>query len=292
MNRTEVISPCHRRSMARRILLSISLCFFVTSFTGCFLYQNLRAKDDLNNGVRFFNASMYQEAADNFKSAYTRNPELVQAKLFYATALFKMATNATDEAAKKKSIDEVLRFSKSLLEGGDSGKLNDDQKKIIHQAIISAYGLLKDDKSQREWWERKSKLPTLTNTEKSECYFQMAKIDLEQMSDLVDKYKNRPTPEEPFPAVMYKTLDQWEPRDKEEFNRLALQGLKFANQSISTDADNEYGFRTKAAILDRQIALETDKDKKAEMERERNSTRDKAEEINRRRAAETTGQAG
>ena len=50
---------------------------------GC---QQLRARDNLNKGVRAFNETNYQAAVDYFTAALELDPELVEAELYLATA--------------------------------------------------------------------------------------------------------------------------------------------------------------------------------------------------------------
>jgi hypothetical protein len=55
--------------------------------SGCGLINKLRAKNDLNEGVRNFNSGKYDLAQEKFQDAMELNPDSANAQLFYARAV-------------------------------------------------------------------------------------------------------------------------------------------------------------------------------------------------------------
>lgn len=75
--------------MTNRVRLAIT-AFSVTvllTATGCGPINKLRAKDNLNEGVREFNKGKYDLAQAKFERALDLSPDLTNAQLFYARAV-------------------------------------------------------------------------------------------------------------------------------------------------------------------------------------------------------------
>jgi tetratricopeptide (TPR) repeat protein len=63
-------------------LFALAACAILVS-TGC---QKLKARDELNKGVAAYKAVKYEQAVEHFKQAVELDPELVNARLYLATA--------------------------------------------------------------------------------------------------------------------------------------------------------------------------------------------------------------
>ena len=70
--------------IARLPVLAVVLVAMMVSLTGC---DRLKARDQLNKGVRAFKAGQYEAAITHFQNAETLDPKLPTAKAFLATAL-------------------------------------------------------------------------------------------------------------------------------------------------------------------------------------------------------------
>ena len=80
------------RSNLRRIVALASLAMAVTVIQGCGPVNKLRAKNELNEGVRTFNRGKFDEAEKMFKQALAYDPDNINAQFFYA-----MTVNARHE---------------------------------------------------------------------------------------------------------------------------------------------------------------------------------------------------
>lgn len=70
------------RRSAKGVLAAL-LLVSVLAWTGC---NRLRARDELNKGVRAYRAAQFQAAIDHFKKAIEYDPTLLNARLYLATA--------------------------------------------------------------------------------------------------------------------------------------------------------------------------------------------------------------
>ena len=71
------------RNIARRIIAVSALVFLVFSASGC---NKLKARDLLNKGVTAFKNGQSDAAIENFKQAKEADPDLLNARLYLATA--------------------------------------------------------------------------------------------------------------------------------------------------------------------------------------------------------------
>ena len=73
-------------SKNHRLTLMVGLLVLVIAAPGCVI-NRLRAKDNLNEGVREFNKGKYELAQEKFQRALELSPDLTNAQLFYARAV-------------------------------------------------------------------------------------------------------------------------------------------------------------------------------------------------------------
>jgi hypothetical protein len=65
----------------------VGVIALVASLSGCGLVNKLRAKNNLNEGVRNFNGGKYDLAQERFQDAMDLDPDNANAQLFYARAI-------------------------------------------------------------------------------------------------------------------------------------------------------------------------------------------------------------
>ena len=71
----------------QNLKLLLALLALVVATQGCGVVNKLRAKDNLNEGVREFNKGKYEEAGQKFERALELSPEMINAQQFYARSL-------------------------------------------------------------------------------------------------------------------------------------------------------------------------------------------------------------
>lgn len=102
---------------ARTFCLIPALFVLLLGLSGCQFYQKLQARDHLNKGVQAYTAKQYKEAADHFKTAIEKDPELIDAYLYLATTLraeFIPLVNTPDNLRRGmeavRAFEEVLKL--------------------------------------------------------------------------------------------------------------------------------------------------------------------------------------
>ena len=69
--------------LAGQVLSLATLLIFLASVSGC---SKLRARDLLNKGVAAFKNAQFDAAVEDFKQAKELDPDLINARLYLATA--------------------------------------------------------------------------------------------------------------------------------------------------------------------------------------------------------------
>src|SRR5215468_11340697 len=76
-------TPLRFSRTANRALALVALLILMAGVSGC---NKLRARDLLNKGVAAFKEAQFDRAVENFKEAKELDPDLMNARLYLATA--------------------------------------------------------------------------------------------------------------------------------------------------------------------------------------------------------------
>ena len=77
--------------------------------------NKLKARDNLNKGVRAFSNSQYQQAVEHFKIAVQLDPQLLNARLYLATAYQQQYIPGGDSAENRKVGEEAIATFEEVL---------------------------------------------------------------------------------------------------------------------------------------------------------------------------------
>jgi tetratricopeptide (TPR) repeat protein len=100
-------------SIARRAAAAAALLVLATGFSGC---SKLRARDLLNKGVTAFKNGQYDQAVEDFKQAKDADPDLMNARLYLATAYATQYIPGAPSEQNKKLGEQAVAEFKEVLE--------------------------------------------------------------------------------------------------------------------------------------------------------------------------------
>jgi tetratricopeptide (TPR) repeat protein len=83
------------------------------ALAGC---TKLRARDELNKGVRSFRDAKYETAVDHFKKAVDLDPDLINAHLYLAAAYASQFVPGGESEENKKLGEEAIRAYETVLQ--------------------------------------------------------------------------------------------------------------------------------------------------------------------------------
>ena len=99
------------RLTANRIAI-VALLLLPLTLSGC---AKLKARDELNKGVRSFKGGKIEEAIEHFKTSIELDPELTNAQLYLATAYASQFVPGVDSERNRKVADiAIAEFDKVL----------------------------------------------------------------------------------------------------------------------------------------------------------------------------------
>ncbi len=94
-------------------LLAVLGLLLILPLTGC---NKLRARDELNKGVRAYKAGTYEEAVNHFRRAIEYDPSLINARLYLATAYASQYTPGSPSEENRKNADAAIEAFGQVLE--------------------------------------------------------------------------------------------------------------------------------------------------------------------------------
>jgi tetratricopeptide (TPR) repeat protein len=97
-------------------LLSVAAAMLaLCSSVGC---DKLRARDQLNKGVTAYKNAKYEEAINHFQEAVDRDPKLINAKMYLATAYAQQYIPGVDTPDNNKNAEQAIEQYKHVIDMG------------------------------------------------------------------------------------------------------------------------------------------------------------------------------
>jgi len=103
-----------------RIAAVVALAAVVSLAAGC---NKLKARDQLNKGVKQYKSAHYDEAIDNFKNAVELDPKLLNARLYLATAYAQQYVPGVDSPDNNRNAELAIEQFQEVLKL-EPGNLN------------------------------------------------------------------------------------------------------------------------------------------------------------------------
>jgi tetratricopeptide (TPR) repeat protein len=264
----------------RALLTVVLLGSLMFGSSGCFI-RKLQAKDRLNTGVRLFNAGKYDLAEKAFQEAKELNPSLMQAHLFYATALRSRVLNEEGEN-QTETARRAIEAYKQLLNPEYQGKLPEKDRDQVYAFIADLYKTLDDTNSYREWLQKRADLPSQKEVTKSDCLYGIG-VTYWNIATKASKKYEFAVPGKPSE---FKKPNEWSKEDIEELTQSVQKGLMYMDKAISVYPKYTNAYSYRSLLLKEQIKVETDPEKIKTLEKTAQEANEKFQELNRQEAAE------
>jgi tetratricopeptide (TPR) repeat protein len=162
----------------------------LVGMAGCGVFDNLRAKNSLNEGVRAFNGGKYEVAQTRFSEALALDPKNAKTQLFYARALnAKFEQKQTEEAGL-----QALEAYENIINHGQGDPKTIDQSLAFEAKVYDDLSTLVPDKAvqykdkERATLLRRADLPGATDQIKAEVYYTIGEGYWKESYDLSRPY--------------------------------------------------------------------------------------------------------
>ncbi len=100
-----------------RLLTIMAVALSLVSGVGC---DKLRARNQLNQGVKAYKDAKYEEAIEKFKNAVQYDPSLLNARMYLATAYSQQYVPGSEDAENKHIGDQAVEQYKKVIEANPS----------------------------------------------------------------------------------------------------------------------------------------------------------------------------
>ncbi|HOS99594.1 MAG TPA: tetratricopeptide repeat protein, partial [Acidobacteriota bacterium] len=123
----------------------------VAGLCGCDLMNNLKARDQLNKGVKAFKNKSYEEAATNFQKAIELDPDLHIAYEYLATSYMQQYVPNLFTDRNLKTANMAIKTFEKVLE------YSPDNVNAI-QSIASLYNAMNEYEKSKTWYRKRVEL--------------------------------------------------------------------------------------------------------------------------------------
>jgi tetratricopeptide (TPR) repeat protein len=146
-----------------RIMALLATAAFLLSATGC---SKLKARDQLNQGVKAYRNNNYEQAIEHFKNAVFLDQDLKVAKLYLATAYTQQFVPGVDTPEMNRIGQQAIDEYKSVLE-------SDPQNINSLKGVASLYLMMKKFDGSREYYKK----AIAADPNDPEAYYSVGVID-------------------------------------------------------------------------------------------------------------------
>ena len=152
--------PC-KSGFLPALLISLAL-----SMTGCEMWNQLKARDQLNKGVKAYSSERFDEAIEHFSLAVDYDPQLLNAQLY-------LATTYRAQWVPGVRTEENVRFSEKAIETFER-VLEQDPANINAMANIAGiYGGNDKPELAKDWYRKRLEV----DPDNPEPYYGIGTID-------------------------------------------------------------------------------------------------------------------
>jgi tetratricopeptide (TPR) repeat protein len=151
----------------RRLLLLAAIALALFSSVGC---DKLRARDQLNKGVKAYKDSHYEQAIDHFQQAVQLDPGLLNARMYLATAFVSQYIPGVDSPDNLRTAQQAIDEYTKVLDAPNAGR---------EQKVNSAKGVAYLYLNQKRWDDAKKyyRMASDMDPNDPEPYYSVGVID-------------------------------------------------------------------------------------------------------------------
>jgi tetratricopeptide (TPR) repeat protein len=149
-----------------RILVGLAVLLALLSAVGC---TKLKARDQLNKGVKSYKNAQYEEAINHFKQAVELDPGLINARVYLATAYAMQYVPGVDTEDNLRTASSAIDEYKKVLQA--------DPKNINSvKGIAYLYLNMKNFEEAKKWYRKAAEI----DPNDPEAYYSVGVIDWTQ----------------------------------------------------------------------------------------------------------------
>jgi len=217
-------------SQAKRSLLALAV--LSTALTsGCGFVNNLRAKNELNEGARAYKGRQYAEAQQHFERALELNSDQKIALFFRARSIHSQYKPGVEQEANVAKAREAITAYQEYLK-------IDPESDEAYNAIVYLLRAIKDEQQEREWLVQRANLESAPKDKRSQAYTVLASKQWQCSYNITEQKENMQTVMKENRAI----IEYKKPKNQKDYDeavKCVTEGLQLAEKSVSLDSNSE-----------------------------------------------------
>jgi len=236
--------------------LAVLLLLAVIPLSGCNFIQKLRARDNLNKGVKAFTEQKYDAAAQFFEKTVEMDPEFEMARMYLATAYTsQFVPGSTDPKSEEMAQKGIVTFKQIVDNTKDPAS---DNVKNAMLSIASLYYQLKKYPESKEWCNRVLK----SFPQNAEAYYRIAVMDFDDSLERT--------------GIQGENIEYMSPEEKTKTQSDIDEGLTCLNKALEMRPDYFDAMEYQNLLWREKAKFEKDAKAKAELIRQADLVSQKA----------------
>ncbi|MGH9789408.1 MAG: hypothetical protein ACRD4U_11985 [Candidatus Acidiferrales bacterium] len=219
----------------------------------------LRARDELNKGVRAYKAGAFDAAALHFRKAIEHDPGLLNARLYLATAYANQCTPGSPSEENQKNCEAAIEGFKDVLSRDQGNVIALSYLASIHYGLGGAAG--NEAETLKQFEESKSYRRRLieVDSQNPEHYYSIGVLDWAiayRHNQELRKRLNNLAPDKPLPPRERRQFAEQNAALINEGLETLLQALKINPKYLNAIAYVNLMYRQKADIAETEAERE------------------------------------
>ncbi len=239
----------NRRWLAALVLLT------AMPLSGCNFIQKLRARDNLNKGVKAYVEMKYGAAAQYFQKSVELDPEFEVARMYLATAYTsQFVPGSTDPKSEEMAMKAIETFKEVVERAKDPANPN----RSAMLSIASLYYQLKRYDESKEWCNKVLKI----DPQNAEAYYRIAVMDFDESLERT--------------GIQGENIEFMTPEEKAETLTKIEEGLTALSKALEIRPNYFDAMEYQNLLWREKAKFEKDEAKKAELIRQADMVAQKA----------------
>lgn len=232
-----------------KLVVAVTLLALIP-LAGC---GKLKARDELNKGVRAYKAGAFEAAVEHFRKAIEHDPELLNARLYLATAYANQCTPGSPSEENKQKCEAAIEGFKDVLSRDQKNVIALSYLASIHYGLGGAAG--NEAETLKQFEESKAYRRRLieVDSQNPEHYYSIGVLDWAiayRHNQELRRRLNNLAADKPFPAREKKQFAEQNAALINEGLDMLLEALKINPKYLNAIAYANLMYRQKADIAE------------------------------------------
>lgn len=245
----------------KTLMWALAAGALVVASAGCTFLQQLEARDHLNKGVSAFSSKRYEQAAEQFKAAIEKDPQLIDAYLYLATTYRQQFVPGAHSPENLRKGQQAIQSFMEVLE-------KDPTNATAMANIADLYNNMNEPDKAKEWYRKLIEV----KDDDSEPLYGIATINWKLANDATGPKGEK--------------VEGLSEEEKQRIGELVEEGIEALKQALEIRPEFTDAMQYLNLLYRERAKLAEDQEERRQWEREADRLALQALEIQRRKQEE------